>query len=148
MSFKVITPESIPPTSFRNPRIRLTKTGSIVINRSAAWLMGLKSGDKVIFAHSDENPDDWYIAKHQQGFKLAEQQSGELAIYNKRLKGLFDDQFGTGTYGFKVSKNPTKHDGNPMWLLITAERRQHLKDKQHQLLRKEARLHIANDCKI
>lgn len=148
MSFKVITPESIPPTTFRDPRIRFSKSGTITINRSAAWLMRLEKGDRVVFARDEKNPEDWYLAKHDEGFPLGGQQNGELSIYNKHLKAEIDKQFGPGSYSFGVSRNQKEgHDGQLMWLLITADRRRELHEQQLRRLRREPEL-LANDCQI
>lgn len=69
-TFKTFLPEDVKGKSLVKPKICFTKTGSVFFNTGATELLKIKKGDKVLFFQSDENQDEWYVAKDPRGFPL------------------------------------------------------------------------------
>lgn len=60
-------------TKFSRPgesSIRFHSSGVITLSTSAVEGLKLKEGDKMCVVQDEENPDDWYLMKDENGFSL------------------------------------------------------------------------------
>jgi hypothetical protein len=110
----------------REPSIRITTGGVLMINTAAMKQMQLVAGNRIAMAQDAENPRDWYIYRNADGLEIkvknGKQQSWGIQssfLCNEILKSL---GFEKGkTCGFKLAPAPTELDGKTLWALITSK---------------------------
>lgn len=67
------------------PSISFSKKGVITINKLAAELLSLASGEKVAFYQDSERPMDWYIKKNHEGVPVRAYSAGNGLLCNCAL---------------------------------------------------------------
>lgn len=68
-------PRSVGRGSEKNPRVSISKTGVIMLNKTATSLMAIKPGDKISFGQEETESNDasWYVFKDDlNGFTIRE----------------------------------------------------------------------------
>lgn len=84
----VIYDATISHGSGDKPTIIINKTGAITVNRQTIIDMGLREGDKIIFAKDKKRPRDWYIKTGNSGFKLRYSASKSMIFSCKPLANI------------------------------------------------------------
>jgi hypothetical protein len=110
----------------REPSVRITTGGVIVINTAAMKQMQLAAGNRISMAQDDENPKDWYIFRHADGLEVKAKNGDQKSfgiqssfLCNEILKSLGLEK--GKTCGFKLAPAPTEIDGKTLWALITSK---------------------------
>lgn len=108
-------------------RISLGKNGLILINKAGCTSMNLMPGDKVAIAQDEDDPSNWYIFKHKDGYELRGkdfEKTGSLSFNHKTLIQAFLEAFGlpeNQTYMFLISGEPTNIEKTNCWgILVTS----------------------------
>jgi hypothetical protein len=94
----------------------------ICISHGLANHLGLKEGDGICIAVDPQNPTDWYLFPHPEGFPLKCPNIGKgLEHSNRSLTKKFHDQFGDAILTFPVAKVPVEIDGIHCHAILTAK---------------------------
>ena len=74
-------------------KIKFTKAGYIAFNHPLCALAGLKIGDTVCVAQDEDQPENWYIYKHPDGYALKphsnKKQRDLVFAYRALIKEVF-----------------------------------------------------------
>lgn len=96
------------------PKITFTKSGAISLNKYATELLGFKEGYKFSLCQDEENPTEWYVFSHDNGFVLRKKNAnGSLTIQHTILVHEFFNAFGfplATTRSFIIAGKPTVVD--------------------------------------
>lgn len=94
----------------------------ICISHGLANHLGLKEGDGICVSVDTDNPTDWYLYPHHEGFPLKRTTIGYgLEHSNRSLTKKFHDQFGDGILTFPVAKVPVEIDSIHCHAILTAK---------------------------
>lgn len=106
------------------PSVTFQNKGAIRLNAAAADLIGVKAGDKIAIAQDEENPADWYVFAHPEGYELrlfSDKKS--LGFNNTPLKNTFYECFSIDaeTKGVRLllAGQPTKVGKDTYWGLLS-----------------------------
>lgn len=103
------------------PALTIGKNGTIAFNKSLAEAMKVKIGDPVQFFQSEDDEQDWYVAKvkSEDSFELRERSDGHLIIQSsglaKKIAGSF---FLEGSFQVKVKPEAVQHDRVNYFLIL------------------------------
>ncbi len=99
------------------------KTGLFNMNKVAADLIGLKSGDSVLISQDEENPEDWYIEKVENGFVVRNKVNvGTGVLFNNAtIVRAIAESVGCKKSGrILVAGVPTEFEGRTLFGLLTS----------------------------
>jgi len=129
MQLKTFTPDTTPNVraSAQIPQVTLyLKNGVFAINKSAAEVIGVASGNQIMLHQDEENPEDWYIEKvKDNGFPLR-CKNGDVAplVFNNSalVREICNSvDFGTEEHkGCKVrlAKEASDFEGRTLWCIM------------------------------
>lgn len=127
MNLKTYNAENCRASRSNRPVIGINvKSGVFSINREAADLMGLKSGDKVEIHQDQDNEGDWYLAKSNGvGFpvRMPKDDAARVLVFNntRLCRAIADSVVYTGRSGkLLVGTDPVTYEKVKYWPLITA----------------------------
>ena len=108
-------------------KITLGKNGLILINKPGCSSLKLIPGDKIAIAQDEDDPANWYIFKHTDGYELRGKdfdKIGSLTFNHKTLFISFIDSFELDqneSYTFLISGQPTVIEKHKCWgILVTS----------------------------
>jgi hypothetical protein len=110
----------------REPSVRITTGGVIVINTAAMNQMELVAGNRIALAQDAEHLKDWYLYRDADGLEI-KSKNGEAKSFgiqssflcNAILKSLGLEK--GKTFRFKIAPAPTELNGKNLWALITSK---------------------------
>ena len=112
----------------KEPVLRVSRSaGLITLNASAADMLGVLNGGRVIFLQDEDSPEDWFIKKSdgQEAFELRPGKNKTSMDLNSShiVKRILDSakngkQFAAAT--FRIQKNPVEIENEKLYLIITA----------------------------
>jgi hypothetical protein len=82
----------------------------------------LKPGDKIEIIQDEDNPEDWYFAKTESGFKTQRYSSTKGVMFNKKIlaEKLLKSLGRSETTSFPIGAEPKMVEGLEVWSIITA----------------------------
>jgi hypothetical protein len=104
-------PKPVSGGAKRAARIAFVKNGVISINKSAADLIGLKSGAKVTLAQDKKEPENWYLFIDPNGFEVRVSKSKGFIFNHRSLQRAFIQCFGKDenvSHKFLIAGKPTE----------------------------------------
>jgi hypothetical protein len=96
----------------------------IQINKAGCINLHLLPGDKIAIAQDEDDPSNWYVFKHKDGFELRGKdfdKTGSLTFNHKTLIQTFLESFELPTnqsYLFLLSGEPTIIEKTNCWGII------------------------------
>jgi len=109
------------------PKISFGKSGVIYFNKAACSKLGLTPGEKIALAQDEDDPANWYLFKHKDGFELRSkdfEKIGSLTFNHKTLYLSFTESFEldqSTSYTFLISGESTLIEKTICWgILVTS----------------------------
>jgi hypothetical protein len=105
-------------------KISFCKSGLIQLNKAACTNLALSPGDKIAIAQDEDDPNNWYLFKHKEGFELRGkdfERIGSLTFNHKILIQTFLDAFELPldqTYSFLISGESTVIEKTYCWGIL------------------------------
>ncbi len=107
--------------------VRLSRrAGLIKFNRCASERIGLTEKTQVTILQDADNPEDWYIYKSVDGFKIMNEKGRGSHMFNNIVicRKLLDSINGDSkrkilSCSFKIANTPVIIDGKEYWLILT-----------------------------
>lgn len=109
----------------REPSVRLTKGGVIIINAAAMKKMEFVAGNRISFAQDKQRPKDWYIVRDADGLEI-KPKSGTTPSFGVQSSNLCNEILASlglqkgGNNTFKIAPAATEVNGKSYWALITS----------------------------
>lgn len=95
--------------------ISFSRQGIINISQMAVDAIGLKIGDVISLEQDEENPQDWYLMKNPEGFKVRQYKGSNGLCFNAAAlaKSFLDlnDYTNTHSASFRLITEPVEIDG-------------------------------------
>lgn len=99
------------------------KSGLIGISKSATEFLGLKEGDRLLFAQDEESPEDWFftVTKEKAGFELRFKNGSAAFNCSSLVIRVLDSLKIKTSAGFYFNKSAQKIDKSEAYLLLTSK---------------------------
>jgi hypothetical protein len=118
--------KTLPGRVFNSPAITLhLNAGRIILNGSVVNMLGLDpNGDRVAIAQDSEQPMNWYLFKHPEGYLFKPVKIGAKPLRGthkdlcRKIIVEFLERDGSETHRFRIAKVPHRVDGRVLYGIL------------------------------
>lgn len=118
IEFTIKNTDTTPKTPYS---VRFSLRSNNAVNKSAAQLIGLLDGDRIVIAQDQHPPNEWYLSKGKGGWQVRENARGAMTYHTRSLSRsiLSSLAIKVATATFFLSEDPIELNGKHYWLIKT-----------------------------